>query len=176
MEDPIIRPARPEDAELLSLLAFRSKAYWGYSAGFMAACRDELSYTPASIADPAFAFWLAEGASERAARDVEARPELLGFYAIERLDETAFELEALFVAPAHIGTGLGRRLMTHATDEVRRRGGKSLLIQSDPNAEAFYRAAGARRIDQKESASIPGRLLPVLVIEGISPGRAPDNA
>ena len=35
-------PHRP-DATLISELAFRSKAHWGYDAQFMAACRDGLT-------------------------------------------------------------------------------------------------------------------------------------
>jgi hypothetical protein len=37
-----LRPARAEEGDLLTDLAFRSKAYWGYDEAFMAACRDEL--------------------------------------------------------------------------------------------------------------------------------------
>ena len=32
-----IREARPDEAELLSELAFRSKAHWGYDAEFLEA-------------------------------------------------------------------------------------------------------------------------------------------
>ena len=48
--DPPIRSARPEEAETLSALALRSKAYWGYPADFMEACREELTLTPMTIA------------------------------------------------------------------------------------------------------------------------------
>jgi len=37
---------------LLSNLAFRSKAHWGYSDEFMAACRDELTYSSEKIHAP----------------------------------------------------------------------------------------------------------------------------
>lgn len=43
--DPIIRPASRAEASLLSQLAFESKAYWGYDADFMVACREELTVT-----------------------------------------------------------------------------------------------------------------------------------
>jgi len=46
--------------------------------------------------------------------------------------------------------------------------GKTLVIQSDPNVEKFYRAAGGRSIEMRESASIPGRNLPLFIIELIS--------
>ena len=46
-----VRDARPEDAEILSALAIRSKAYWGYGHDFMAACVDELTLSRRDIAD-----------------------------------------------------------------------------------------------------------------------------
>ena len=39
------RSAKPEEADALSALAFRSKAYWGYGAEFLEACRSELTLT-----------------------------------------------------------------------------------------------------------------------------------
>jgi hypothetical protein len=38
-----IRPARPDEAELLRGLAMRSKAHLGYADDFLAHCRAELS-------------------------------------------------------------------------------------------------------------------------------------
>ena len=46
----MIRPARSGEAKALSDLALRSKAHWGYDAAFMAACRAELTVTPAQAA------------------------------------------------------------------------------------------------------------------------------
>jgi hypothetical protein len=61
--------------------------------------------------------------------------------------------------------GVGRRLIRDAIDVVAAMSGESLLIQGDPNAEAFYLAAGAKRIGDRESGSIAGRLLPLFEIE-----------
>jgi hypothetical protein len=41
----MIRPARVDEAHLLSDLALRSKAYWGYSPELIEQCREELSYS-----------------------------------------------------------------------------------------------------------------------------------
>jgi hypothetical protein len=38
----VIREAVSSEAALLSALAMRSKAYWGYSSDFMEKCRAEL--------------------------------------------------------------------------------------------------------------------------------------
>jgi hypothetical protein len=45
----MIRRAAPTEAELLTALALRSKAVWGYSAAFMERCRPLLTLTPAYI-------------------------------------------------------------------------------------------------------------------------------
>src|SRR5918995_3597055 len=48
--DPAIRRARPAEAAVLSALALRSKAHWGYHADFLAACQDDLTLTADDIA------------------------------------------------------------------------------------------------------------------------------
>ena len=150
----VIRPACADEASLLSELAFRSKAYWGYSDEFMAACRVELSYTPAQIAAPEYHFFVTEAA--RAIR---------GFYALEQRSSSTVEVEAMFVEPAWVGKGYGRALMGHAKSQAARLGATTMIIQSDPNAERFYRAAGGQVTGRRESGSIPGRQLPTLAID-----------
>ena len=46
-----------------------------------------------------------------------------------------------------------------------------MVIQGDPNAEGFYRAAGGRLAGTMESLSIPGRLLPLFHVELIATSR-----
>ena len=46
-----IRDAVTNEAEHLSDIAMRSKAYWGYSDAFLEKCRDELSVQPFDIED-----------------------------------------------------------------------------------------------------------------------------
>jgi GNAT superfamily N-acetyltransferase len=68
------------------------------------------------------------------------------------------------VLPAHIGCGVGARLLDHAVVTLRAEGVRVLRIASDQHAEGFYLAMGARRVG--EVASTPcGRTLPLLVIE-----------
>lgn len=149
-----LREAKPEEAILLSGLAMRSKSYWGYSDDFMEACKDELTVTSEMIQDSKFHYVVAEMANEA-----------VGFYGVERLSPLQFELEALFVDPVHIGSGIGRALITHARDFIGESGGRSLIIQGDPNAEEFYLAVGAQLIGEKESDSIPGRFLLIFRME-----------
>lgn len=148
-----IRAALAGEADFLGALALRSKAHWGYSRQFLEACRDELQYTAHQIVNSRYSFAVAEPDGA-----------VVGFYAIERLSATEYELEALFVEPLYIGRGIGRALMDHAKRATQARGGEMLVIQSDPHAERFYLAAGALPTGQRESASIPGRYLPTLAI------------
>ncbi len=153
-----IRPARPDEASFLSGLAFRSKAYWGYSREFMDACRDELTIAPGTlVANPSF---VAEGDGAAA-----------GFYILERLDDTRVELADLFVEPEHIGTGVGRALMQHAIAAARESGYAIMVIQADPSAEPFYTAAGAVTVGTRPSDSIQGRDLPLMELPLAMPAR-----
>jgi GNAT superfamily N-acetyltransferase len=147
-----IRPAVAGEATMLSELALRSKAHWGYSPAFMAACRAELTYSGARIDSPSCTFAVAERSDEP-----------VGFYALYA-SAAELELEALFVEPAHIGSGIGRALMRHAVAEAVRQGAARLVIQGDPHAAAFYEAAGCVQVGTRESASIPGRMLPLYAL------------
>ena len=44
-------------------------------------------------------------------------------------------------------------------------GAGRMVIQSDPHAEGFYLHMGARRVGERASDSIPGRVLPLFVLE-----------
>lgn len=149
-----IRNAEPHEAPEISALSRRSKSHWGYSNEFMEACRAELTVSPEDMGSDDFRYVVAEYESK-----------LLGYYALEKCSEQEYELEALFVEPAYIGMGIGKALMAHAKSLVKVLGGKTLTIQGDPNAEGFYRAVGGRKAGMRESASIPGRNLPLFVIE-----------
>ncbi len=148
-----IRGALGADADVLTRIAYSSKAYWGYSHEFMEACRDELAVTTQKIENPSFLYFVA---MEQAV--------VQGFYAFEKHSSTQWELEALFVVPEKIGTGLGRLLMQHAKTKAMEFGVKTIIIQGDPNAEGFYVAQGGEKIGEQESGSVAGRQLPLFRI------------
>lgn len=152
--DPVwtIRRAEPGDAARLSDLALRSKATWGYPDDFLEACRDELTYDAECVRrHPFYVLDAAEG--------------LGGFYGLAPTDAGALELEALFVAPGAGGRGYGRALVTHALATARALGAARVTVQSDPNAEGFYLAVGARPDGERPSGSIPGRTLRTFVLD-----------
>ena len=69
---------------------------------------------------------------------------IAGFYALGDPNDRV-QLLHLWVLPAVMGRGAGRALFTHACTRVKELGGRELAIESDPNAEGFYRHMGAIR-------------------------------
>ncbi len=153
-KSPKIREALRQEAKLLSRLALRSKGHWGYSQDFLDACRSELTVDASRLGTDDYQCVVAlDGES------------IIGFYILERLSAGAYELQALFVEPEHIGSGVGRSLIQHAVRRLSEHGAERLTIQGDPHATEFYVAAGARQVGTRESGSIPGRELPLFEIE-----------
>ncbi len=143
-----VRRARPEEAEVLTDLVTRSKAHWGYDEDFMNACRAELAVTAARIArENLYVYDAGDG------------PE--GTYELG-IDGDEGEVGLMFVDPNSMGKGIGGALWRHMEAQARERGLRRLVIDSDPQAEGFYQAMGARTIGTTPSGSIPGREIPHL--------------
>ncbi len=142
------------EASALSALALRSKAHWGYSPEFIAACRDEMTVSTATLqqADLYYVVALQQNI-------------LCGFYALQQHGNQSVELGAMFVEPAMIGKGIGRALLNRARQQANALGARRMIIQSDPHAADFYRSTGAHLIGQRASGSIPGRWLPELQLD-----------
>lgn len=144
----VIRQARPEEADALTELTFRSKAYWGYTPAFMQAARAALIVTPDQIDLNLFYV-------------VEKTGTILGYYSLEQPDGAEIVLESLFIAPEAIGSGCGALLLQHALETARAHGYQTVVLASDPNAEGFYRRMGAERFGETPGAT-PGRMLPLM--------------
>jgi GNAT superfamily N-acetyltransferase len=142
----MIRPALARELEFLSELAMRSKAVWGYTPEFMAQCREELTLTDEELPG----VYVKDTASM-----------IVGFYSLQHLSNDRAELGHLFVEPTEMRKGYGMELIQDAMGRARSAGYRTLVIQGDPHAAAFYVAAGASRVGERPSASIPGRMLPL---------------
>jgi GNAT superfamily N-acetyltransferase len=145
-DDLRLRAARPDEAALLSALALRSKAYWGYDAAFLERCRAELTLAASDVI-------------ARRTAVAERGGAVVGFVTLEGVPPRG-ELGALFVEPDDIGSGAGRALWAHVCAAARAEGFAHLIIDADPGAVGFYRTMGARQIGEHPSGSVPGRLLP----------------
>ncbi|WP_068063295.1 GNAT family N-acetyltransferase [Nocardia xishanensis] len=155
----VIRPGRPDEAALLSDLALRSKGFWGYSEKLLDSFRRELALSPSDVVGLRTAV-------------AELRGTVVGFVTVDGSAPTG-DLGMLFVVPEAIGNGVGTELFRHAVEVARGAGFRRLVIESDPNAEPFYRAMGAIRVGSTESGSVPGRELPLLEVDIVPIAAAP---
>ncbi|MBY8881122.1 GNAT family N-acetyltransferase [Actinacidiphila acidipaludis] len=153
---PRVRPARPDEAELLTALVLRSKAHWGYDAAFMAACRDELAVTAEKVAEHRTAVVELAGG--------EGPATVAGMVTVEG-EPPHGAIGMLFVDPGAMGRGVGRLLYGHALRVAAGLGITRLSIDADPYAEAFYRTMGAVTVGRVPSGSVPGRTLPLMEVE-----------
>lgn len=147
-----IRKASTEDAPVLTRIAHDAKRHWGYPEHWIEHWQDDLTISPDFVA--ANQVYVAESENE-----------LLGFYALTLRKDKA-ELDHLWVAPAHIGTGVGKELFIHAMQSAARRDISAVEILSDPNAAGFYRKMGAHQIGETTS-ELDGepRALPRLTVD-----------
>ena len=130
----MIRRANTNDSPTLTSIAHEAKRYWGYPEHWIKHWRDELTISDDFVdANEVYV----------SASDDEVR----GFYALVVRDNKA-ELEHLWVAPKHIGTGVGKELFLHAMQRASARDVSEVQINSDPNAEGFYQKMGAYRIGE----------------------------
>lgn len=134
----MIRPAVPTDADRLTEIALAAKRFWGYPEPWIEAWRCDLTITPAFIA------------AHPVCAAVERGDVPVAFYALAS-DGAGTHLEHLWVDPPHIGRGLGRELFAHAAQAARESGATALLIESDPNAEPFYRRMEAKTVGSRRA-------------------------
>ncbi|MBE9916495.1 GNAT family N-acetyltransferase [Paenibacillus donghaensis] len=146
-----IRKAKIDEACYLSDLSFRSKAYWGYSDDFMEACREVLTVSPDDISS-SLVFVIEDGGT------------IKGFIGLE-LENDFCLVSNLFIDPDGIGKGYGRALWQHMLEVVKGLNVRTVQIHSDPHAEKFYLAMGAKRIGEVESNVFEGRKLPLMEVE-----------
>jgi len=146
--DFAIRDARTGESTSLTELMLRSKAYWGYDDAFMAACRDVLFVSEEMIA--AGQVFVAE-----------YRDGVVGVAAVVDTPPDV-ELDACFVDPTAIGTGVGRLLVDTAKARARHAGARTMRVVSDPNAATFYARLGAQPAGEVPSDIAGARPLPLL--------------
>src|SRR5437899_6935683 len=143
--DITIRLGRPDEADALSDLAYRSKAHWGYPSEWMDLWRAELTIDAQDVA-------------EHRAFVAEVDGCVAGFYVLKpTVVDDVVELDFLFVDSALIGTGVGASLFRHAIQEATSIGFRAMIWGSDPNADGFYYRMGARKVGERKSPSVSGR-------------------
>lgn len=144
-----IRAARIEEALQLTAIALEAKRHWGYPEHWMARWTDELTITPEYI-------------QRQIVQVAERDGRIAGFNGLRILGDAAL-LDHLWVLPAMMRQGLGRRLFGQAESAGRLAGAKRLKIVADPHAEEFYHKMGAVTVG-REPGSLDGqeRFLPIM--------------
>jgi len=150
--DLTFRPATEDDTEILTNIAIASKSHWDYPQRWIELWKPGLTITGEKIRD-----WNIHISM--------LQDEPAGFYALIHLGKTAI-LEHYWLLPEHIGKGYGRLQMNHMLNAAKSLDIHRLVIDSDPQAEPFYRHCGARRGGSALSI-LEGnvRELPVLVLD-----------
>jgi GNAT superfamily N-acetyltransferase len=147
-----IRIALPEDAATLTKIAHDAKRHWGYPEHWITHWKDDLTISPDFVA--ANQVFVAEDGSQ-----------IMGFYALIIRQDKA-ELDHMWVAPAYIGSGVGKELFIHAMQNAAGSNLQEVTISSDPNAEGFYQKMGAHRVGETLSEiESQSRTLPRLTID-----------
>jgi GNAT superfamily N-acetyltransferase len=132
----IIRKAIEQESSALTQIAHDAKRHWGYPEHWIEHWREDLTISPDFI-------------TNNLVYVAERENEILGFYALV-VDEQA-ELEHMWVAPQHIGTGVGKELFFHAMQIAAGDNISAIEFSADPNAEGFYQRMGARKIGEVTS-------------------------
>jgi ribosomal protein S18 acetylase RimI-like enzyme len=146
-----LRKARPEEAEMLTQLALRSKRAWGYDDAFMRAIHDDM-VVRGEYLERDHALVAEEGATIVA-------------YAILHVNGEEAYLRDLFVDPPFMSSGIGSLLFDEMLAFARARAVRRLTLTSDPNAVGFYERYGMRIVGQEASTYVPGRTLPIMAMD-----------
>lgn len=148
----MIRRATVDDTATLTNIAHDAKRYWGYPEHWIKHWETELTISN-------------EFVNENEVYLLASEDEVRGFYALVVRNDKA-ELEHLWVAPPHIGTGVGKELFIHAMQRAAGRDISQVEISADPNAEGFYKKMGAHRIgDVRADMDNEPRTVPRLAIK-----------
>lgn len=144
-----IRKVKPEEADEMTRIALSAKSYWGYPERWMKIWAPQLTFS-------------SEYFEENESWVLEAEGVPAAFYTLQEKGGSGW-IENLWVLPAFIGKGIGRRLFLHAAACSRQKGHLVLQLEADPNAHGFYEKMGMRKIGERKSEiERQPRILPVM--------------
>ena len=144
-----IRRAHLQEADRLREIAVAAKGHWGYDPGLVRAWADA-DFTDANLA-------------RRELHVAEVDGRAVAWASIVDKGEVCW-LEDLWVEPAWMRKGIGRRLFERAAERGRELGAKRLEWEAEPNAVEFYEAMGGRELRDSDETEW-GRVLAVMGID-----------
>jgi ribosomal protein S18 acetylase RimI-like enzyme len=143
-----IEKASVNDHEILTEITKKSKAYWGYSEEQILKWNDNLTISEDYI-------------ESNTVYKLVNEDKIIGYYSYIVKEEKNVILDNLFVLPDYIGKGFGKYLMTDFLNRVRNDKFEKITLDSEPNAENFYRKIGFKKIGEFET-SIKNRFMPIM--------------
>lgn len=147
-----IKKSLPKDSKRLTELTIRSKSFWYYSPDQIEKWKDDLTVSEDYITE------------KEVYQLTDAEEDVIGYYSYYKMDENSIKLENLFVEPKYIGCGYGKMLMNNFLERIRATKAQKVILDSDPNAENFYKKIGFELIG-KLATSIEGRFLPIMELK-----------
>jgi GNAT superfamily N-acetyltransferase len=146
---PKVREAKPYESEILTSIAIRSEAYWGYDYDYIEKFKSIYNVSEDFISNnPTFV--------------IEKYDNIVGFYSI-LVEKDKTSLEHLFIEPKHIGKGYGKLLWNHIIEKCKTTAIKEFEIVTSPEAKEFYTKMGAIQIGEVESLVKKNRKIPKLI-------------
>lgn len=142
---PLISAATADDVDTLRAL-FREYAAWLGPEGWFSDLEAELAALPGGYE----AILLAREAEE-----------VIGCVALRSLGDGACEMKRLYVPPAACGSGAGRALAEAIVAEARRRGYRTMRLDTLPTmraAQALYRSLGFVETERYNENPVAGVL------------------
>lgn len=143
-----LQKATAEDHILLTEITKKSKAYWGYSEEQIAKWSNNLTVT-------------ADYIEKNNVFNLVDENQIIGYYSYLKLEKNQVKLDNLFVLPEYIGKGFGSYLMSDFLERMRNEKCQKITLDSEPNAEQFYRKIGFIKIGEFET-SIKNRFMPIM--------------
>ena len=149
--DIIIRRAKVEDALFLTSISFGAKRYWSYSSEYLVGDNEDLTITE-------------EYLNENIVFVAQKKDTIIGYCSLhevkeaytisEDVIEAGYWLEHIFIRPAYIKNGIGRRLI----EQVKAYCGENNIVGfkalSHPLTNGFYEKMGAEYVKDMGAGEI----------------------
>ena len=144
-----IRSAQANEYDILTNIATKSEAYWGYDSNYMNRFKSIYNVSEEFI-------------NNNPTIIIEDDENIVGFYCVIN-NWSGASLEYFFIEPKYIGNGYGKLLWNDLIQNCKNLGIKEFNIVTSPQAKEFYVKMGAIPCGEVESLLKKGRIIPQLI-------------
>lgn len=146
-----IEKAHNNDSDILTDITKKSKAYWGYPDDLLDKWSAQLTVTKSYI-------------EKNNVFKILLDNKVIGYYSFFYESNTAIRLDNLFLLPDFIGKGYGKILIDDFLKRIKTEGIVNVILESEPDAETFYRKFGFVTIELQKTA-VKNRFLPIMELK-----------